>query len=209
MQTVIFDMDGVLINSERMHYEALSKTLAARGAVLGWEYYAQFVGSSAAHMWEVLERDFGLSDSRKERAAAYAMNQWFFLERDGYIAVPGAQKLVEQLFCAGARLAVASSSALPAIEATVEALQIRHCFVRLISGESVARPKPAPDVFLEAARQLQTPPEDCIVIEDSENGVRAAKAAGMYCIGLQNPDSGAQNLSAADRIVDTLEGLRL
>lgn len=82
----------------------------------------------------------------------------------------------------------------------MEELGIDKYFRRMISGELVGHPKPAPDIFLEAARQLQCTPDECIVIEDSRNGSLAAKAAKMTCLGFYNPDSGNQDLSAADEI---------
>ena len=79
-------------------------------------------------------------------------------------------------------------------------LAISQYFDVLFSGERVPNPKPAPDVFLETARRLHADPKECLVIEDSRNGCTAAKAAGMSCLGFQNPDSGIQDLSSADRI---------
>lgn len=209
MQTVIFDMDGVIINSERMHFKALQKTLSEQGVLIGFPYYSQFIGSTVTHMWDVLERKFHFTKPRAELNAAYEMNKWFFIQKDGYQPVDGAQELVQRLFRSGVRLAVASSSSPKVITDAVNALHIRNCFLKLISGETVTHPKPAPDIFLKTARQLDVEPTECIVIEDSTNGVRAAKAAGMYCIGLQNPDSGNQDLSQADLIVTSLRCLSI
>lgn len=99
-------------------------------------------------------------------------------------------------------MAVASSSSRKNIEMCLQSLQIQHFFEVLFSAEQVARPKPAPDVFLAAAAAMDASPETCVVVEDSTNGTRAAKAAGMRCIGFDNPDSPGQSLDAADVRID-------
>jgi beta-phosphoglucomutase-like phosphatase (HAD superfamily) len=86
---------------------------------------------------------------------------------------------------------------------------IREYFSCIVSGEEVPAGKPAPGIFLEAARQLDVSPEHCVVLEDSRNGVLAAKRAGMRCIGYVNPNSGQQDLSAADRIVHEITDIKI
>lgn len=200
---VIFDMDGVLVNSERMHFQALNRTLArATGRTMDWNYYSQFVGSTMAHMWQVLDHDFELQGNLAAMDRAYAADKAYFLAQDGHMPVPGAPALVRALHAAGCPLAVASSSPMFEIQAVVQAFGLTQCFDVLVTGADLARPKPAPDIFLHTAKLLGAAPSDCRVIEDSANGVRAAKAAGMYCIGFVNPDSGAQDLSPADIRVD-------
>ena len=100
---------------------------------------------------------------------------------------------------AGYTMAVASSSPYENIVKTTKELGIHEYFDQLVSGESVEHPKPAPDVFLKAAKALGTAPEECLVVEDSCHGVHAAKNAGMPSIGFINPDSGDQDLSCATR----------
>lgn len=205
MKTILFDMDGVLVATERMHYEALNTVLAeAVGRTMDWAYYAMFVGSTNAFMWARLEKDFALGGTSPALHEAYTRRKQEILARDGYTPVEGAPQLVRTLAQQGYRLAVASSSPMCDIEAAMQELGIIDCFEVLVSGETVAHPKPAPDVFYEAAARMHTEPKNCVVIEDSANGVRAAKAAGMTCIALRNPDSGNQDLSPADYIVDAL-----
>lgn len=204
---VIFDMDGVLVNSERMHFDALNRTLArATGRTMDWNYYSQFVGSTLTHMWQVLDCDFELGGNIAAMDQAYTADKEYFLAQNGHIPVPGAPALVRALHAAGCPLAVASSSPMCEIQAVVQALGLAHCFDVLVTGAVLSRPKPAPDIFLHTAELLGAAPSDCRVIEDSANGVRAAKAAGMYCIGFVNPDSGAQDLSPADVLVHDMAG---
>lgn len=205
MKTVIFDMDGVLVNTERTHYQALCRTLArVAGRTMDWDYYAQFVGTTLTHMWSVIERDYDLPGQTAALDRAFEADKAYYREKNGHVPVPGAPELVRSLKAAGCTLAVASSSPQREIDAAMAALGLTDCFTVLISGETIARPKPAPDIFLKAAELLGADPSACAVVEDSANGVGAAKAAGMFCVGFVNPDSGDQDLTPADRLVTTM-----
>ncbi len=207
LKAVIFDMDGVLIDSEPVHYQANRKLMESMGYELPYEYYKQFIGSTCTRMWQTIIKDYAIDKTVK----------WLFDESDkicenivnegGYPQVKGAVNLVKILKDAGYILAVASSSNPERINRNVNNLGIKDCFERLVSGENVANPKPAPDVFLKAAEAIGVSPGECIVIEDSDNGVKAAKAAGMVCVGYANKSSGNQSLSNADYIVESLENV--
>ena len=208
MEAVIFDLDGVLIDSEPIHYRAFVKTLENEGIRnVSFEYYKKFVGSTNQHMWEVAIRDFGLTKDIALLRKIDEENREAFLKDDGYIPLPGATELVKDLHRHHVKLAVASSSPQIYIQDAANSLHIQDCFLELVTGESVKDPKPAPDIFLKAAKLLGAVPNSCTVIEDSSNGVRAAKAAGMICVALRNPNSGNQDLSQADWILDSFIGL--
>ncbi|MHB1316018.1 MAG: HAD family hydrolase [Christensenellales bacterium] len=208
MNSVIFDLDGVLIDSEPVHYHAFATTLKGEGvSAVSFEYYKQFVGSTNQLMWETAVRDFGLSKQIADLRKTDEQHRDRLLCTEGYQPVEGARELVCDLYANHVKMAVASSSPYPYIQEAVSSLHIAHCFMELVSGESVRHPKPAPDIFLKAAKALSADPAQCIVIEDSSNGIKAAKAAGMYCIALKNPNSGNQDLSCADIILDSFAGL--
>jgi len=114
------------------------------------------------------------------------------------VPMPGIPAVPRALAARGYRLAVASSSALEVIRATVDVLGIATLFETLVSGLDVGRGKPAPDVFLETARRLGLPPRACLAVEDSRNGVLAAKAAGMACAAIPCPATRHEDFSAAD-----------
>jgi HAD superfamily hydrolase (TIGR01509 family) len=122
----------------------------------------------------------------------------------GIAWVPGAQQLVDELRAQELKLAVVSSSTREIVKTVLGHLAITGCFHATVAGDEVAHGKPHPEPFLRAAAMLGFPPECCAVIEDSANGVLAAKAAGMKCVGYLNPHSGEQDLSGADWIVDNL-----
>lgn len=201
MKCIIFDMDGVLTDTEPLHYEVWKQVFAERGLEIDYEHYKDCIGSTRLFLCELLLKHYG-RDFRNDASlpVRFAELKEQFLNKHGIPEIPGAAQAVKALHKKGYTLAVASSSPLRYIEFSMKELGIDSCFTLLFSGEQVKNPKPAPDTFLAAAKKLNVSPKDCIVIEDSANGSRAAHAAGMYCFGFANPHSGNQDLSAADDI---------
>ena len=201
IKCVIFDMDGVLINTEPVHFGIWKQICAERGVTLEYDRYIECIGSTLVFLYDLLQKWYGLSFHHDPTVQnRYADLKAQHMREHGVPEVKGAAAAVKKLYEKGYLLAVASSSAPEYIDYSMKELGIDKYFCRMVSGEQVAHPKPAPDVFLEAAKQLQCTPEECLVIEDSRNGSLAAKAAGMVCLGFYNPDSGNQDLSAADEI---------
>lgn len=205
LRAVIFDMDGVLVNSEPMHYDAILMLLEELGCSMDYEYYKQFIGTTNTYMWNTMKKDFGISLSIDELNRRVDEKKDFIVERDGFEEIPGVREFVKNLHENGMKLAVASSSRMEDIKKVVEAVGVREYFDQLVTGESVRNPKPAPDIFEKAAKELGVRPDECVVIEDSYNGSRAAHAAAMTCIGFINPDSGDQDLSTASYLVEGFE----
>lgn len=129
----------------------------------------------------------------------------FDIETKGYEEIAGMKELIKDLYQNGMKLAIASAASEREIQKGVEGLGIASYFTKLVSGETVEHPKPAPDIFLKALGELELTVEECIIIEDSGNGVRAAKAAGVPVIGFCNLDSDNQDLSKADIVVEGFE----
>ena len=207
-------MDGVLIDSEPLHYEANRLLLERKfGIALDYEYYKQYIGSTVTHLWEKTRKDL-IMEGHKELEAYEAMElrnmadeiKEELINADGYIEIKGAPAFVKSLK-GRYKLAVASSSYLKNIERNMNNLDIADYFDELVSGTQVKNPKPAPDIFLLAAEKLGVLPQECLVIEDSENGVNAAKAAGITCVGFINENSGNQNLGKADYLFEDFEGI--
>lgn len=214
LKAVIFDMDGVLIDSEPLHYEANRLLLKRKFDIkLDYEYYKQYIGSTVTHLWEKTRNDL-IMEGHKELEAYEAIElrgmadeiKEELINTDGYMEIKGAPAFVKSLK-GRYKLAVASSSYLKNIERNMNNLCITDCFDELVSGTQVKNPKPSPDIFLLAAEKLGVLPKECVVIEDSENGVNAAKAAGMACVGFINKNSGDQNLNKADYLFEDFEGI--
>ncbi|MGI6094530.1 MAG: HAD-IA family hydrolase [Lachnospiraceae bacterium] len=206
LKAVIFDMDGTLINSEPFHFEAWKLAMAKRGLTLEYDKYKSCIGSTIEYLMGLFHKYYGIDrEDTSVRDDMMAIKKQLILER-GYVPlIPGVYELLKRLYEAGYLLAVASSSPEAYIKEVVHAHGIEQYFTLLCSGESVKDPKPAPDVFLKAARELGVDPEECLVVEDSMNGCKAAKAADMACIGFYNPDSGEQDLSTAVIVVEGFE----
>lgn len=194
-------MDGVLIDTEPLHYQVWQQVFAERGLTIDYENYKDCIGSTRKFLYELILKNYG-RDFRNDPTlpARFIEIKDQFLNEKGIPQIEGVTETVKALREKGYILAVASSSPLRYINFAMEKLGIISCFDLLFSGEQVENPKPAPDTFLAVSEKLGIAPEECVVIEDSENGSRAARAAGMYCLGFDNPNSGNQDLSAADEI---------
>jgi len=203
---VIFDMDGVLVDSEPMHLDAMREVLRPYGVPYTDEENEQFFGFTDLEVFRILrERHGRLPDARElaHRRAELLVRQ----TRERTVPMRGIPEVPRRLRALGYRLAVASSSAVEVIEATVEVLGLAPVFEALVSGLEVGRGKPAPDVFLETARRLALPPRDCLVVEDSRNGLLAAKAAGMACAAVPCPATHHEDFVEADFRLATLPEL--
>ena len=133
-------------------------------------------------------------------------------EEEGATPIPGALDLIErthQLRKQGVKTAIASSSERKFINFVVQSLGIDGKFDTIESGDELPQSKPDPAIYLQAAAHLMVDPKECVVLEDTENGARAAKAAGMYCIGFISPHSGQQDLSMCDEVVDDMQDIDL
>jgi beta-phosphoglucomutase family hydrolase len=200
----IFDMDGVIIDSEPMHFEIDLIMTRQLGLNLTHEDLEKYVGMTNPAMWRLIKQVHSLEPAVDELIRLQMDMKLRILKERDEKPIEGIVSLLQALKRAGYPIGLASSSPIRFIQAVLEKLELQHYFSVVVSGEEVTQGKPAPDVFLKAAQLLQVQAKHCAVIEDSRNGVAAAKAAGMACIGFLNPNSGQQDLSRADLIVDSI-----
>ncbi|WP_327282140.1 MULTISPECIES: HAD-IA family hydrolase [unclassified Streptomyces] len=184
MISVIFDLDGTLVDSEPNYYESGRRTLARHGIPdFTWEQHARFIGISTLETLEVLKDRYGIPEPVEEllseQNAAYLE-----LARTGTEAFPEMRRFVERLHTERVPMAVASGSSREAIDAVLAGTGLDALLTTAVSAEEVPHGKPAPDVFLEAARRLGAAPADCVVVEDAAPGAQAAHAAGMACMAI-------------------------
>lgn len=197
MKAIIFDMDGVLINTEPLHYECWKQTMADEGVDMTYDVYKQCIGSTIGYLLELLRNAYGdISDDETLRARMFAKKE-AIVQRDGFPPIAGVKEAVRRFHEEGFRLEVASSSAGYYIGRVLDTLDIHRYFECYTSGEEVEHPKPAPDTFVRAMEKLKLKPEDCLIVEDSTNGGKAAAAAGAKCVWFHNPDSGDQQIPHA------------
>ncbi|MGQ5606845.1 MULTISPECIES: HAD family hydrolase [unclassified Streptomyces] len=182
--SVIFDLDGTLVDSEPNYYEAGRQTLAEYGVDdFTWTDHEGYVGISTQETVADWKRRYGLR-APVEELLAVKNRHYLDLARTSARAYPEMRKFVELLAGEGVPLAVASGSSPEAISAILARTGLDSLLPTVVSADEVARGKPAPDVFLEAARRLGADPADCVVLEDAAPGAAAAHAAGMRCIAI-------------------------
>jgi len=200
---VVFDMDGVLVDSEAMHLDVTCRLLAEYG--IRFEATDEFLGCTDLDMYTVLVPRYGLPhDAATLAARQVAMTVH---QAAGVRPMPGVPAVPRALVAGGYRVAVASSASPPIIRAQLAAVGIAQDFEALVSGVDVPRGKPAPDVFLEAARRLGVAPARCLVVEDSRNGMLAARAAGMACAVVPCHATRHQDFGVADWRFESLAGV--
>lgn len=205
-RAVVFDMDGVLLDSEPIGYEAMRVVMSAQGAPYDEVENDEFVGRTTSESFRILAARRGLQPEIDELVRQFCEEKIRLIHETAR-PLPGVPEVLERLRAAGYRLALASSAEIPIIAATVEALGLVDCFEHRVSGEEVPRGKPAPDVFLEAARRLALAPRDCLVVEDSRNGLLAARAAGMRCAVVPCSATLGHDFTEADYRLGTLTDL--
>jgi beta-phosphoglucomutase family hydrolase len=202
--SVLWDMDGVLVDTNEFHFRAWHEVLAEYGINLTREVHQQLFGMNNTGILSRVMGDrltpelFSEIDDRKEKRFRAAI-------RGHAQPLPGVRTWLQRLKDAGARQAIASSAPLANIDALIDELGLRTYFDAIVPGADLPG-KPEPVLFLKAAELLDVPPENCIVVEDAVAGVAAAKRAGMKCIAVLTTNE-AEALSAADLIVERLDVL--
>ncbi len=202
---VIFDMDGVLVDGEPLHFETVNELLGREGKSITLEQYKPYMGTKTG--WADMISDFGLSRPREHYSPIYrelVLNRY----RDRSEALPGALSVVTALRMSGQRLAVASSSIRPWVEACLAKIGLGNAFEILVTGSEVENGKPDPEIYLLAAEKLGVDPKRCLAFEDAPAGIESAKRAGMtvwavrteYTLGLElpNPDREFDSLADVD-----------
>lgn len=207
MKAVIFDMDGVIIDSEPIHFEVDMQTMREFGVNISKDELNKYVGTTNEYMLNDLINKYKIQKSIKE-ILEYKMELTIRRIKETKInAISGIHELLISLKHNNIKTAIGSSSPKELIITVIEKFQLGKYFDCIVSGDEVKEGKPKPDIYLEVSKRIGVNPEECIVIEDSRNGVLAAKNAGMKCFGFRNVNSGNQDLSKADIIVDSIRNI--
>jgi HAD superfamily hydrolase (TIGR01509 family) len=207
IDAVVFDMDGVLIQSEEVWDEVREAYVRERRGRYDPEIQRAMMGMSSTEWSRYLHDTAGVPDD-PEAINAEVVRRMLASYHDRLPLIDGAVDAVERL-ASRYPLGLASSSNRQLIDATLELAGLAPCFTATVSSEEVARGKPAPDVYLEAARRLGVDPAHCVAVEDSHGGIRSAKAARMRVIALPNPSypPDEEALAQADVVIRSLDEL--
>jgi HAD superfamily hydrolase (TIGR01509 family) len=186
---VIFDMDGLLVDSEPVWQQVEDGILTKRGYVLDASVRQGLIGMRMADFWGAMVKAYHMPEAPETMIAEVTADMVATIP--GHVDQrPGAQALLDFLHARGVPCAIASSSPMAIIQAVVESEGWHGYFAAFVSGDQVTHGKPAPDIYLEAARQLGVDPAACLALEDSRNGARAAVAAGMICYAVPDLSHG-------------------
>jgi HAD superfamily hydrolase (TIGR01509 family) len=209
IEAVIFDLDGVLIDSEQAWTSAREELVRKRGGTWSADATREMMGMSSPEWSRYMRDTLGVEMEPDEIAEEVVRGLEDRYRRDGPPLIAGASDAVAAL-AERWPLGLASSANRRLIELVLDLTGLRERFALVVSAEQVARGKPAPDVYLEAARGIGVPPARCAAVEDSTNGLRAAADAGMLLVALPNrqfPPT-EQALARADAVIDSLDELR-
>lgn len=207
IEAVVFDLDGVLLDSEQVWDEVREQLVKERGGRWHERAQTEMMGMSSSEWSRYMHNELGVPDPPEE-ISADVVRRLEEVYRKRLPLIDGAIEAVERL-AARWPLGLASSSNREVIDLVLELSGLARFFRVTVSSEEVSRGKPAPDVYLEAARSLGVPPERCAAVEDSHNGIRSAKAAGMRVIAIPNQHypPGEEALSLADVRLSSLAEL--
>jgi HAD superfamily hydrolase (TIGR01509 family) len=203
----IFDMDGVLADTEPVYGRMYAEVYRRFGLELPAEERDSFIGRATAHIWNFVREKYSLTAQLSELIALKEKVYGEMLRAEKLEPIQGVVELLDYLRAEGFTLAIASSSKREIIEYITTAIGIRSRFSFISSGDAVTKGKPDPEIFLKVSAYFGCDPSSCFVIEDSGSGVRGAKAAGMTVFAFRNPNSGVQDLSSADSISDRHEDI--
>lgn len=206
-KVVIFDMDGVVVDTEPTYREINAELYKELNINITLEEQFSFVGNGSRIIWTKIKDKGNLTQSVEELMEMSKSRKYEYLSKLGckIITIKGIEKLLSMLKTNGFAIAMASSSPRKNIEVILRSVKLINYFEYIVSGEDVEKGKPNPDIFLKAAEKFKAKACDCTVIEDSNNGVIGAKAAGMKCVGFRNLNSGNQDIAKADIIVEAFD----
>jgi beta-phosphoglucomutase len=209
-KAVLFDMDGVIVDTEPLHKKAYFQMFDHFGAKVTPELYATFAGASTKKVCQTVIDTFGLSQTADEliQVKRNVFKELFYNDTE-FDLIPGVRQLIEHYDEKGIKMVLASSASQVTIDMVFEKFELEKYFIGKISGADLQASKPHPEIFLLAAQMANEPVENCMVIEDSTNGITAAHRAGIFCAGFKSGHTHLQDYSLANLLVTDFQELEV
>ena len=195
-------MDGVIVDTEPVHRYAYFQHYKELGIELSEDLYTTFTGLSTRNTYQKIKEKFSLNGNVEDYILRKrTLFNGAFDTKEDLQLLEGVENLIKDCHQNGMQLILASSASKVTIERVFTRFNLHQYFTHIVSGEDFPQSKPDPAIFIHAASLSVAPKENCIVIEDSTNGVKAAKAAGIYCVGYDSVHSKDQDLTLADKVI--------
>ena len=204
IKAVLFDMDGVIVDTEPLHHKAYFQMFNELNINVSEELYQSLTGQSTINVCKALVEHFNLTNPPEELKKIKQSNFVNIFQNDDDLElIEGVLELIKDYHSNGLTLVLASSASMNTINNVFTRFKLDQYFKAKISGADLKDSKPHPEIFLKAAELAGTPKENCIVIEDSTNGIEASNRAGIYCVGFRSPHSKNQIYSKAQKVIDS------
>lgn len=201
-------MDGVIVDTEPLHAAAYYAHFSDLGIDVPASVYARFAGKSTRNVYQILIDTYGLTQPIEQLMQGKRTHfKQLFEQAKGLELIPGVFSLIQRLHQAGIQMVLASSAAPVTIEAVFTRFELYPYFTHLVSGAQFPKSKPDPAIFLHAVELSGDTQAQCVIIEDSTNGLQAAKGAGVYAIGFQSPNTKGQDLALADIVFSDMNDI--
>lgn len=209
LKAVLFDMDGVIVDTEPLHSKAYYLMFKAVNIEVSDELYASFTGQSTISICRKLCTHFKLSETPETLVVFKRkfFKQIFETDEDLHL-IDGVLDLIKDYQNNGLTLVLASSASMTTINNVFERFNLNQYFISKLSGADLKDSKPHPEIFIKAAEASGYQKQECFVIEDSTNGIKASKAAGIYCVGFKSPHSKNQDYSKADLVISDFSEIK-
>ena len=205
LKAVLFDMDGVIVDTEPLHRKAYHQMFEDVGIVVDEDLYASFTGQSTINICKRLVDHFNLNETPEDLVRLKRKHYKYFFDNDELDLIDGVLDRIKDYHANNITLVVASSASMLGIIQIFERFDLNQYFSAKFSGADLKESKPHPEIFIKAAASTGFKTSECLVIEDSTNGIKAANAANIFCVGFKSPHSAHQDYSLANKVVTCFE----